>query len=134
MWYRYLNEIVQFLFCNIYFRRLRLHWKELPHQNKIVILSTLLGATVLMLTLYTMAHTETVPITGRKRFIFITHDQMIKIVEKEVENVSDCLYIFIHVIVPSLTFPYTIGNWCLNFTCLYVWRLLLIFFLIDIKF
>lgn len=75
-----------------------------------VILSTLLGATVLMLTLYTMAHTETVPITGRKRFIFITHDQMIKIVEKEVENVSDCLYIFIHVIVPSLTFPYTIGN------------------------
>ena len=110
MWYRYLNEIVQFLFCNIYFRRLRLHWKELPHQNKIVIMSTLLGATVLMLTLYTMAHTETVPITGRKRFIFITHDQMIKIVQKEVENVSDCLYIFIHVIVPSLTFPYTIGN------------------------
>lgn len=35
-----------------------------------------------------MAHTESVPITGRKRFIFITHDQLIKIVEKEVEEVS----------------------------------------------
>lgn len=66
------------------FRRLRPHWKELPHQQKAVILTALLGA----LTLYTMAHTETVPITGRKRFIFITHDQMIKIVEKEVEEVS----------------------------------------------
>lgn len=70
------------------FRRLRPHWKKLPHQQKAVILTALLGATALALTLYTMAHTETVPITGRKRFIFITHDQMIKIVEKEVEEVS----------------------------------------------
>lgn len=70
-------------------RRLRLHWKELPHQQKAVILTALLGATALALTLYTMAHTETVPITGRKRFIFITHDQMIKIVEREVEEVLE---------------------------------------------
>ncbi|XP_048763090.2 metalloendopeptidase OMA1, mitochondrial-like isoform X2 [Ostrea edulis] len=36
-----------------------------------------------------MAHTESVPITGRKRFIFITHDQLIKIVEKEVEEILE---------------------------------------------
>lgn len=75
-----------------------------------------------MLTLYTMAHTETVPITGRKRFIFITHDQMIKIVEKEVENVSDCLiYIFIHVIVPSLII--------LVILSIYYWKLMPEFYL-----
>jgi hypothetical protein len=51
-------------------------------------LAALLGLTALVLTLYTMAHTESVPITGRKRFIFITHDQLMKIVQIEVEDVS----------------------------------------------
>ncbi|XP_062600148.1 metalloendopeptidase OMA1, mitochondrial-like [Saccostrea cucullata] len=71
----------------IFGRKLRNHWKELHHKHKMIIAATLLGVTALALTLYTWAHTETVPITGRKRFIFITHDQLIKIVQREVEEV-----------------------------------------------
>jgi hypothetical protein len=62
-----------------------------------IILASLLGVTAFVLTLYTITHVEDVPITGRKRFMFITQDQVTKIAEKQVEEVSIfCILSIVH--------------------------------------